>query len=335
MAITTRISAMIEEPGSVTIPAKLFTEFINSLSGDRVDMDMEPGSPQLNISSGQSRANISGTAADDFPPIPETIDATLVNIDPAVMRAAIARTAFAAATEESRPVLTGVELKLDGTQFTMTAADGFRLAVQYSELSSPVEGPISLIVPARALTELFGLLADHSDSLVLAIPENRRNVSFQAQGKDQVTLTSQLVQGTFPDTDQLIPKDHTTRALLDAPTALRAVRTAAIFARTSSNIIRLEMNVPGEGEESPDAPTITVSARSDELGDEQETMGLLDIEGGSGKIAFNSKYLMDLLSVLDKGRIALETNSSSSPGVFRPTDNDDYLHIIMPMFVQW
>lgn len=335
MAITTRIPAMIEEPGAVTIPARLLTEFINSLSSDRVDLNMEPGSTQVNISSGQSRANINGTHPGDFPPIPEIEEAMHLYIDPATMRHAISRTAFAAASEESRPVLTGVEFKLNEGRFSLTAADGFRLAIQQADLSSPVDEPISLIIPAKSMSEINRLLGEQSDSLRVAIPEDRRYIMFQAQGKDQVTLTTQLLQGTFPNTEQLIPQDHTTRAVIDAATALRAVRTAAIFARDGSNIIRLEMTAPDHAGEGPDAPTITVSARSEEIGDEEEPLGLLDIEGDSSKIAFNSRYLIDILSVLDKGNIAIETNSSSSPGVFRPTDSDDYVHVIMPMFVQW
>jgi DNA polymerase-3 subunit beta len=118
---------------------------------------------------------------------------------------------------------------------------------------------------------------------------------------------------------------------LDLPPLLRAARTAAIFARDGSNIIRLQV-VPGEG---GGGGKLVISARSEEVGDNQDEVDADAIEGTEGKIAFNSRYLLDVLSVLERGKVTLETASSSSPGVFRPTGSDDYVHVVMPMFVQW
>ena len=334
ISITTSIPASVEEEGAATIPAKLLTDFVNSLQGDRVNLSMEPDHPMIKVVAGHSEANINGTKAEEFPPLPPiTDDSAVIVMDPATVRNAIFRTAFAAATEESRPVLTGVQLKLSENRFTMTAADGFRLAVQKGDLPTAVDEDISLIIPAKSLTELHRLLNDHNESLELIVSKERRNAMFRVQGKETVELTTLLIQGTFPNTEQLIPQSHNTRAMIDAPAILRAVRTAAIFAKESSNIIRLEMDAP-DGEENPQAK-LTVSAQSEQLGDEHEDMTIIDIEGESNRIAFNSRYLLDLFTVMDKGQIALETTTSSSPGVFKLTDNDDYVHVVMPMFVQW
>ena len=333
MSITTKLPAMVDEEGATTIPARLLTEFVNSLSGDRVELTLDQASHRTQIISGQSEANIAGTPASDFPPLPSIEDGRIIRVDPQVMRTAIARTAFAAATEESRPVLTGVELKLNGSHFVMSAADGFRMAVQRGELAEAIDEEMSVVIPAKTLTEVHRLLGDHNEGLELAIAENRATILFRAQGAETVDLTSQLLQGTFPNTEQLIPQSHVTRAVVDAPAALRAVRTAAVFARDSSNIIRLEMQTPSEDQHPQ--PRMRVSAQSEELGDEQENMGILDIEGEDNKIAFNSRYLVDIFSVLDKGHVAIETTTPSSPGVFKPTEGEDYIHVVMPMFVQW
>ena len=141
-----------------------------------------------------------------------------------------------------------------------------------------------------------------------------------------------MLQGAFPNYEQLIPQSYQTRAVFDLPNLLRAARTASIFARDGSNIIRLEM-MPGENGDAPGK--VMISARSEEVGDNQDEVDAETLEGEEGKIAFNSRYLLDVLSVLEKGQVALETSSSSSPGVFKPTDSDEYLHVIMPMFVQW
>ena len=333
ISITTKIPAMVEEEGATTIPARLLTEFINSLDGERVDMALDHGNQRIQIISGQAEANIAGTKAEDFPPIPRIEDAQVLTLDPQVMRTAISRTAFAAATEESRPVLTGVELKLLSNRFTMSAADGFRMAIQNGEISEGPADETAVIIPAKTMTEVHRLLSDSAESLEIAISPNRGHITFSTQGTDRIDLTSQLLQGTFPNTDQLIPDTHVTRAVVDAPNALRAVRTAAVFARDSSNIIRMEMQNPA-GDEHPQ-PSIRISAQSEELGDEQQRIGIMDIEGEDNKIAFNSRYLVDIFSVLDKGHVAIETTTPSSPGVFKPTDGDDYIHVIMPMFVQW
>ena len=154
-------------------------------------------------------------------------------------------------------------------------------------------------------------------------------VMFRTQG---VELVSQLLQGVFPNYDQLIPQNYQTRAVFDLPTLLRATRTAAIFARDGSNIIRIQMEPDTNGDTPGKA---IISSRSEEVGDNQGEVDADSLEGGESKIAFNSRYLQEVLSVLERGQVALETTTPSSPGVFKPIDSDDYIHVVMPMFVQW
>ena len=332
IAMTTWVGAMIENEGSITVPARLLIEFVNSLPNDRIDLELEPGSGLLKITSGRSEAHINGTDASEFPPIPTVDEGVAAQIDPVVLKAAIERVAFAAATEESRPVLTGVEVKLSESQFTMAAADGFRLAVHHGTLLQPVAEEMTVIIPARTLNELNRLLGDQEEPVEMMMTPAKGQVMFRIRGKDTVELVSQLLQGAFPNYDQLIPQSYTTRAILDLPTILRAARTAAIFARDGSNIIRMHV-IPANGGGS--GGKVMISARSEEVGDNQDEVDVAEIEGEEGKIAFNSRYLLDVLSVLEKGQVALETTTSSSPGVFKPTDSDDYIHVVMPMFVQW
>ena len=332
IAMTTWVGAKIEEEGSITVPARLLSEFVNSLPNDPINLQLDEGSGLLEISSGSSKAHINITDASEFPPIPTVDDGIAAEVDPFVLRSAITRVAFAAATEESRPVLTGVELKLDGSKFTMAAADGFRLAVHHGALLKPVPEEMSVIIPARTLNELNRLISDREEPVEILMTPAKGQVMFRIRGGDTVEIVSQLLQGTFPNYEQLIPQSYTTRAVMDLPTVLRAARTASIFARDGSNIIRMHL-MPAEAEAEP--PKAEISARSEEVGDNEDTVDLDEIEGEEGKIAFNSRYLLDVLSVLEKGKIALETTTSSSPGVFKPTDSDDYIHVVMPMFVQW
>ena len=332
IAMTTWVGAMIEEEGSITVPARLLTEFVNSLPNDKIDLELDQGSGLLQISSGNSNAHINITDASEFPPIPTVDDGVAAQVDPLVLKNAIGRVAFAAATEESRPVLTGVELKLDSSKFTMAAADGFRLAVHHGGLLKSVPEEVSVIIPARTLNELNRLIGDREEAVEILMTPAKGQVMFRIQGKDTVEIVSQLLQGTFPNYEQLIPQSYTTRAVMDLPTVLRSTRTASIFARDGSNIIRMHL-MPAAADTEP--PKVEISARSEEVGDNQDVVDLDEIEGEEGKIAFNSRYLLDVLAVLDKGKVALETTTSSSPGVFKPTDSEDYIHVVMPMFVQW
>jgi DNA polymerase-3 subunit beta len=250
-------------------------------------------------------------------------------IDPTTLKAAISKVAFAAATEESRPVLTGVEMKLKDNRFTMAAADGFRLAVYRGNAAQPVSSEVSVIIPARTLNELNRVLGDQDEPVEMMMTPAKGQVLFRVKS---VEVVSQLLQGTFPNYEQLIPQKYQTRVVLDLQKLLRAARTAAIFARDGSGIIRLQMLRSGDGEP---ASKVVISARSEEVGDNQDEVDTDDIEGGESRIAFNSRYLLDVLSVLERGKVALETTTPSSPGVFKPTESDDYVHVVMPMFVQW
>ncbi len=332
IAMTTWIGAMVEEEGSITVPARLLGEFVNSLPAERIDLELEPGSGMLKVSCGRAQANIHGTDAAEFPPVPTVEEGLAAQIDPQILKTAISRVAFAAASEESRPVLTGVEMKLEAGRFSMAAADGFRLAVHHGDLLNTVDEETKVIIPSRTLNELNRLLGEQEDPVEMMMTPSKGQALFRVRANDTVEVVSQLLQGTFPNYEQLIPQGYETRAVFDLPPLLRATRTASIFARDGSNIIRLEMMPPENGE----VPgKVVISARSEEVGDNRDEVDASEIEGASGKIAFNARYLLDVLSVLERGKVALETSTSSSPGVFKPTDTEDYVHVVMPMFVQW
>ena len=335
IAITTWIGAMVEEEGSVTVPARLLTDFVASLPSERIDLVMAPGTKTLQLSCARSEGRIIGTDAEEFPPIPTVEEGLAAKIDAQVFRTAINQVVFAAATEESRPVLTGVKLELEGDQFTMAAADGFRLAVHRGDLVEPVEEPISVILPSRTLNEINRFLGDLDSPVEMTMTPARGQVLFRMKS---IEVVSQLIQGTFPNYSQLIPQSYQTRSVLDLQQFLRAARTAAIFARDGSGIIRVQMT-PETGDASSSTEggrsgKAIISAMAEEMGENKDEVDTI-IEGDESKIAFNSKYLLEVLSVLERGEVALETTTPSSPGVFKPIGSDRYVHVVMPMFVQW
>ena len=335
LAITTWVGAMVEEEGSVTVPARLLTEFVGSLPPERIDVSTEPGRAALQLACARSEARVNGTDSDEFPPIPTVDEGSIAKVDPQSLRSAISQVVFAAATEESRPVLTGVKLEMEGSQFTMAAADGFRLAVHRGELLEPISETVSTIIPARTFNELSRFLGDQEDVVEMTVTPAKGQILFRLT---DVEVVSQLIQGTFPNYSQLIPQSYQTRTVFGLQGLLRAARSASVFARDGSGIVRLQV-VPGAGEVSAEDAVgrpgkVVISARAEEMGDHQDEVDTL-VEGGESKIAFNSKYLLDVLSVMNLAEVALETSSPSSPGVFKPTDSDSYVHVVMPMFVQW
>ncbi len=326
MAMTTWIGAQVEEEGAITVPARLLSDFVNSLPPERIDMEATSQPIGLNVKCVSFESNISGSPADDFPPIPAVEGGLAAKIEPDVLREAISRVSFAAATEDSRPVLTGVKTEISGDDFKFAAADGFRLAVYSGKLAEPPSEDIEFLIPARVLNEISRLLGIQQKSVEFMVTPSSNQALFRVE---DVEIVSSLIAGNFPNYNQLIPQSHTTRVVLNSDDFLRATRTAAIFARDGSGIIRLQM---GAGEE--DAPGhLTVSSRAEEVGDNEGQLGA-KVEGEDAKIAFNSKYLTDVLDVLS-GDVAMEVSSPSSPGVLKPVEGDDYVHVVMPMFVQW
>lgn len=327
MAISCWIGAKVEEEGAITVPARLLTEFVSSLPSDRVDINLSPKTKTLGLKCARFEARISGVDAKDFPPIPKVEDGIKIKVEVEALRQGIAQVVFAAATEESRPVLTGVDAQFDGDLLTLAAADGFRLAVYKLPILTPVKQKTEVIIPARTLAELNRLMADQEETIEITVNPNKSQALFRLKS---IELVSQLVQGTFPKYDQLIPQSYNTRAVVDVAEFLRATKTASIFARDGSGIVRL-MIAPGK-ELTPGK--VTISARSEEIGDD---VGDIDatVDGEEAKIAFNGKYLTDALGVLRETQVALETTNPSSPGVIRPVGVDNYIHVVMPMFVQW
>jgi DNA polymerase-3 subunit beta len=326
IALSCWIGGQIEDEGAITVPARLLTDFVNSLPAEKISLTLAPRSRQVKLVCARNEATIGGMDADDFPPIP-AVEGDTLEIDAKMLREAITQVVFSAATDDSRPVLTGVDLVVEGNKLTLAAADGFRLAVRHLDLKKKVAERQEVIVPARALAELNRLLQDQDEPVQMTFNTNKTQVLFRLK---DVELVAQLIQGTFPDYSRLIPKEWGSRAVVEVRDFLQETKIASIFARDGSGIVRITF----QGGDDGGPGQMTVSARAEEIGDNE---GKLDaaVEGEASKIAFNGKYLQDVLAVLDGGRVALETTGPSQPGVIRPLDNDNYVHVVMPMFVQW
>lgn len=327
IAISCWIGATVEEEGGITVPARLLTDFVASLPGEKVDLAVGARGKQLQITCARNEASMAGMDAADFPPVPSVADGLSLKLDAKALRKAVNRVAFAAATDDTRPVLTGIHTLAEGNELTLAAADGFRLAVYKLALDQDVPERVEVIIPARALRELERLMAEEEEPIEMAFNAQRSQVVFRMK---TVEMVATLIQGTFPNYSQLIPQSWQSKATIDMKQFLQETRIASIFARDGAGIVRLQIE-PGED---GGAGKMTVSARAEEIGEHRGEMDV-QIEGEAAKIAFNSRYLQDVLQVLEEAEVDLETTSPSSPGVIRPRGGDNYVHVVMPMFVQW
>lgn len=323
LGITCWIGAKILEEGSTTVPARTFTELVATLPSQTVEMSLNVRTQSLSVVCGSSNTDLKCIDSQEFPPmpVPDLTDSIAVNV--ADLKEIIQQVAFAASSDEARPILTGVLVSVEGEQMTMASADGFRLSVRTARLSSAAARPIQAVIPARALTELARIAGDGDQSVAMILPPGRGQVIFRMK---DVELVSQLIEGTFPDYEQIIPRSYQTRSVLSTGAFLKACKQAEIFAREGSHIARL--NLASGGDLKPGS--IVISGKSEETGYNQTEIDA-SIEGPNLLIAFNVRFLREVLDVIKTPNVALETTAETAPGVIRPVGEDNFLHVIMPM----
>ena len=238
LGITCWIGAKIEEEGSTTVPARTFSDLVGTFSDKNVDMNLNVRTQSLNLRCGQSVTDLKCIDAQEFPPMPVAELSQGLQINVADLREMIHQVVFAASADDARPILTGVLVNVVDQTITMAAADGFRLSVRKSILSSPVQQVIRAVIPANALRELARIASDGDQVVNLILPPGRGQVVFRLRDAE---LVSQLIEGNFPDFEQIIPKRCDTRAVLSTAEFLKACKQAEIFAREGSLIARIEI----------------------------------------------------------------------------------------------
>jgi len=324
LGITCWVAARIDEEGSTTVPARTFSDLVNTLPGDQVHLLLDVKAQSLHVKGGTSNNDIKCIDAQEFPPLPVPEMEGAIQLNVGDFKEMIQQVAFAASTDESRPVLMGVLMNVEKDKVTMAAADGFRLSVRKALLSQSVSHPLNVVIPARALNELARVASDPEEPIYMVVPKNRGQVLFRIK---DVEVVSQLIDGTFPDYQQIIPRNYNSRTLVSTMSLLKACKQAEIFAREGSNVARFDIK-QSNGEMQPSE--VEISATSEETG-KNETIVEATVDGGSVLIAFNVKFLREVLEVIKTPNVALETSAANAPGVIKPVGDDNFLHVIMPM----
>ena len=321
IGIVEHVPAEVESEGSITLPAKLLTEFVAQLHEGPMEVELDSSTNTLNVRCGPySDVKIKGIDAAEFPALPAREAGLKIKLDQAQLLPAIEQTVVAASADEGRPVLTGVMTQLEGTTLTMAATDGHRLAVRTIEVAATEgeAGGEAVIVPARALTEL-GRVLKGDGQVEMTLAQNRNHVFFSLPG---VELMSRLIEGTYPNYSQVIPEQSNTTLTISTRELLDRTRGVAIFARDSANVVRIKT----------EAGEIKISANTSEVGSGEASVPA-EIDGADIQIAFNSRYLLDVLGLVGTDKVTMGFNGPLSPGLIQPSGRDDYRYVIMPVRV--
>jgi DNA polymerase-3 subunit beta len=300
-----------------------------SLIGEPEIVFSANGKPEISIKSGSFKGVVKGIEASEFPAMPEYDMSAGLTLDAGLLREMIQSTVIAASVDEARPVLTGVLLSFEGNQISMVGADGFRLAIRRANLPEKVDAR-QVIVPAASLKEIMRILgAVRAKQVTLLAPRQGSQVVIRCEN---VQLVSQLIDGNYPDYQAIIPKSCKTRMVVSTSDLMKACKQAGIIAREGGNVIRLHLT-PGEDR----AGKVQVLAESSETGTSEVELAAA-ITGVEMTIAFNVRFLLEVLEVIRTPNVAIEMNANNSPAVFRPvgfdastTEKEDYLYLLMPM----
>ncbi|MBI2008695.1 DNA polymerase III subunit beta [Candidatus Amesbacteria bacterium] len=324
LGLRAEVGGKVTEEGKITVPGRSLSEFVNSLMASS-QVELETDGEKLKIKAGKFGATFAGIAATEFPILPrvEESKSGRVKVSRKIIGEIARQVAYAAAADESRPVLTGVQFRVDSSWFMVTATDGFRLArkkIQDSrfKVQEDLDG---LILPARTILELARVIGEGgTDDVGMEVVKENNQVIFKA-GK--VEVISRVLEGNYPEVDKIIPNERKTRVVLDKAELERAVKAAGIFARENNNIIKFRIT----------NNELRISAAAKESGESEIEIEVEKFEGEEGDISFNYRYVMDYLGSVDKERVILEMSGNLAPGVWKAEGEEGLTALIMPVRV--
>ncbi|MFC1655743.1 DNA polymerase III subunit beta [Patescibacteria group bacterium] len=318
LAISLFIDADVRNEGSITIPARLITNYVSLLKNEKIEMQLTEGL-SLSIKSKESETKIKGINADEFPLIPKIESPQTVKVATEALSQAILRTVFAASQNTAKPVLSGVALFVDKDVLKVVATDSYRLAEQKVNLETRSESPVQSIVPAKTIQELGKVLGKDGHKEV-EIEFSPSQILFKV---GDVEITSRLIEGKFPAYEKIFPKTNKTKIEVLEEDLMQTVKRVSLFARENNNNIKLSATNDG---------VLNLSTDETKVGEEKAQLPIT-INGDNNKIALNSQYLLDVLSYLDTDKVCVELNDDLSPAVIKPCKEEGYVYIIMPLKV--
>ncbi|MFH1896308.1 MAG: DNA polymerase III subunit beta [bacterium] len=319
LGIITKVGAKVEKEGSLAVPARVFSDLVGTLP--KVTLDLFEEAKVLHIKTPQTTSRINGLASEEFPKFMPLAPKPFLEINSKVFSEAVGKTAFAAAGDDGRPILTGLLLKTAGKSGVLVGVDGFRLAEYRFELKSAASW--QGVIPVKAMVEVARLFAGGEGPIKAYDQTDSGEVVFE---KEATQIYTKLLEGEFPDYKKIIPKELKTTVEASLEELLQSIKTVSVFAALESGgVLKLKADEA--------SGTIELSALAGEVG-ENKTVLDAKVEGEPVTIAFNNKYLSDYLSNAKQEGVTLAFNGSLSPAKFKSPKQPHYTYIVMPVRVQ-
>ncbi len=313
IGVNTWVGGMIEEDGALTVPAKLINEYINNLPTEKVTLESKDNTT-LNLESENYHTNIKGLSHEDFPLIPQVSEEAFAKIDSVELKNAFAETIWASAANETQPEISGIFMGFEGDQVRIAATDRYRLAERTAKLLEPARGTKEVIIPARTVSEVYKILTISKGTVEIYFSESQVLFKFE-----ETELISRLIDGSYPDYRQIIPKSFKTEAVVSRESFIHALKAAALFAPDSNNIT-------AEVKDNK----ITVTASSMAAG-ENTTQVEAKATGDTNAAVFNFRYLLDCLNNISEPEVSFKMINDASPAAITPMGRDNYTYIVMPI----
>ena len=317
VGIVSTLPASVEKDGEITVPAKTFSDFLLSIGEGKVEMTTEDTS--LRLKSNKTEANFQTTPADDYPKILEEKGEKIGEFKRDILEKELQRVVFSASQDQGRANLSGVLIKKEGKTFSLVATDGYRLSLKTGFSISGGQIIDKILIPSRVIRELLAIKED-TDDIEMFVSKRTNQIIFVL---GDTILVGRLIEAEYPAYGKIIPSSFSTKVEFTRQDMLSAVKTCSVFARETANIIRFSLK----------KDKIIVSANTPSVGDDRVDVDA-KISGEENEIAFNARYLVDLLSYLDDEEMIFEMSGPLSPGVFKVKNDPTYLHLIMPIRVQ-
>ncbi len=309
------VGAKVNQPGGVTVPARLLADFIANIPDGTVDLEVDKNN--LTVKTDNYRSVLNGIAADEFPSLPVVEKATSLKLPAQQLKAALAQVTLVASSDDTRPVLNGVYFYTEAGKLFLVATDSYRLAEKTVELGSPPPAPVQVIIPSRVLTELVRIDDGSQATIELLVGENQIMFRFEA-----VELVSRLIDGQFPDYRSLIPADVPSQVTISTQEFANLAKVAGLFAYANAGSVNVEIDQK--------AKSLRLTSLASQVG-ENTSEAKVRVQGDGAAVTLNCRYLSEALGVINEAEVAFGITGKVNPCVLRPVDNKDYIHIIMPL----
>lgn len=316
MGIKCSIPVSVIEEGSVVLPARYMSEMVRRLPDTQIKMETDKENFSTVVNYGTSEFSLLGFSADQYPSLPDIESDLKFSIKQELFKNMIKQVSFATSPDDNRPIFTGVLVEKEGSEIHLVATDTHRLA--FRKGTTEAEGgeqPVSVIIPAKTLNEVSRIMTGEENEIQITFGENQ--VVFETA---DVKIYSRLIAGQFPNYKQVIPQGCKTKIKVRTRDLLESVDRASLLAKEGTNVIRITVN----------QQEMIINSNSPDIGKIHEVIPV-HTEGEETQIAFNSKYLSDVLKVIDTEEVLLELTGSLSPGIIKPLNEENYIYLILPV----